>query len=98
MSSDTSEALAVAGGLPVVDPHSERPVLGLELLGLEPLPSPYSANSEHNDGTLVTTGLAQFNRNHWAIFNDGSAAILWANFLAAQVRDGSPGELGGDFP
>lgn len=95
---DTSEALAVAGGLPIVRPHRERDVLGLELRGLEPIRGPYSGNAEHEDGTLVTTGLAQFDRNHFAIFNDGSAAILWANFLAAQVRDGSPGELGGDFP
>ena len=29
-----------------------------------------------DDGTLVTTGLAQFDRNHYAIFNDGAAAIL----------------------
>ena len=46
----------------------------------------------------MTTGLAQFDDNHYAIFTDGHAALLWANFLYSQVRDGAPGELDGDFP
>jgi len=95
---DATEALAVAGGLPLVRPHRERDVLGLELRDLQPLHSPYTANMLHEDGSSVTTGLAQFDRNHWAIFNDGNAALLWSNFLYSQVRDGNPGELGGDFP
>ncbi len=95
---DTSEALAVAGGLPIARPYQEREVLGMGLAGLSPLETPYTANANHSDGSAVTAGLAQFNRNHFAIFNDGDAALLWANFLYSQTRDAGPGELGADFP
>ena len=94
----TTEALAVAGGLPIAQPYLEREVLGMEFAGLEPLATPYTGNAEHDAGPLVTTGLAQFNRNHFAIFNNGDAALLWSNFLYSQVRDGGPGELGAEFP
>jgi hypothetical protein len=70
----------------------------MNLAGLEERRTPYTANTLHQDGSEVTTGLAQFDRNHFAIFNDGDAAVLWANFLYSQVRDGGPGELGADFP
>jgi len=95
---DTTETLAVAGGLPIARPYRERDVLGMSLAGLKELRTPYTANTLHQDGSEVTTGLAQFDRNHFAIFNDGDAAVLWANFLYSQIRDGGPGELGGDFP
>ncbi|MBN95063.1 MAG: hypothetical protein CL928_13505 [Deltaproteobacteria bacterium] len=95
---DTAEALAVAGRLPIARPYSERGVLGLELRELDRLDTAYSANTVHPDGTAVTTGLAQFDTDHFAIFNTGDAALLWSNFLYSIVRDGSPGELGGDFP
>lgn len=95
---DTSEALAVAGRLPIARPYLERDVPGLELRGLESLGTPYSANAEHPDGSPLTTGLAQFDSNHWAIFNNPEAQLLYINFLWSQLRDGSPGELGGDFP
>ena len=95
---DTAESLAVAGGLPIARPYRERDVLGMTLAGLDTERTPYTANTSHADGTEVTTGLAQFDRNHFAIFNDGDAALLWANFLYSQVRDGGPGELGADFP
>jgi len=95
---DTSEALAVAGSLPLLRSFQQRDVFGLELRGLEPLSTPYTGNNVHADGTEVTTGLAQFDDNHYAIFTDGHAALLWANFLYSQVRDSGPGELDGDFP
>ena len=95
---DTSETLAVAGGLPIARPYFEREILGMTLAGLEALRTPYSANISHDDGSEVTTGLAQFDRNHFAIFNDGDAALLWANFLYSQARDDGAGELGADFP
>jgi len=95
---DTSEALAVAGRLPLIDSFLERDIAGLELRGLDPVSTPYSANSTHSSGTEVTAGLAQFNANHWAIFNQPDATLLYANFLWSQLRDGPPGEIGGDFP
>lgn len=95
---DTSEALAVAARLPIARPYSERSVLGLELRGLDRLQTPYSGNIAHPDGSLVTSGLAQFDSDHFAIFNTGDAALLWSNFLYSLLRDSPPGELGGDFP
>ena len=95
---DTSEALAVAGRLPIAEPYSQRDVFGLELRGLDPLDTPYSGNLTHPDGSEVTAGLAQFDSEHWAIFDLPSAGSLWANFFYSMVRDGGPGELGADFP
>ena len=95
---DTSEALAVAGHLPIARPHKERAIFGLELRGLDPLDTPYSGNLGHPTGAARTTGLAQFDAEHWAIFNEAEAQLLWANFLWSQERDGAPGELGGSFP
>ena len=95
---DTAEALAVAGRLPIASGYHERSVDGLQLRGLEDLSVPYSANATHSDGTRVTAGLAQFDANHWAIFNTPEASLLYANFLWSQLRDGPPGEIGGEFP
>ena len=95
---DTSEALATAGRLPIVRPYREREVLGLELRGLEPLREPFSGNVVHPAGVEVTAGLAQFDDDHYAIFNTPEAGLLWANFLYSMARDGSPGTLGADFP
>ena len=95
---DTSEALAVAGRLPIADPFHERDVLGLELRGLDRLDTPYSGNAAHPSGTMVTSGLAQFDSQHWAIFDEAEAGLLWANFPYSMIRDGTPGELGASFP
>jgi hypothetical protein len=95
---DTSEALATAARLPIVEPYRERDVAGLELRGLDPIDKPYSGNFEHPDGVDVTSGVAQFDTDHYAIFTTGDAALLWANFLYSMARDGPPGELGASFP
>ena len=95
---DTAEALAVAGRLPIAEPFFERDVFGLELRGLERLDTPYSGNLQHPDGTATTAGLAQFDSQHWAIFDEPEAGLLWVNYLYSMVRDGGPGELGADFP
>lgn len=90
---DASEAMAVAAGLPPADPYRERDVFGLQLRGLSAADTPYSGNVE-SGGVTVTAGLAQFDSNHYAIFNIGEAASLWANFLKSFVDAGPPGELG----
>ena len=95
---DTSEALAVAGGLPVAEPYFVRDVFGLELRDLPPQPTPYVGNAMHPDGTPVTLGMGQFDANHFVIFYDLDAATLWANLLYSIVRDGAPGEMGADYP
>ena len=95
---DTSEALAVAGGLPIAEPFFVRDILGLELRDLPPQPTPYVGNAMHPDGTPVTLGVGQFDANHFVIFYDLDAATLWANLLYSIVRDGAPGEMGADYP
>ncbi len=95
---DTSEALATAGRLPIIADHFERYVDGLRLRDLEVLDDPYGGNLEHPSGVAVTTGVGQFDDDHWAIFNDIEAAALWSNFLYSMATDGAPGELGGSFP
>lgn len=95
---DTTEALAVAGRLPIALPYHERDIEGLALRGLDSLSTPYSGTSTHPSGAAVTAGLAQFDGNHFAIFNDSSASLLYANFLWSHLRDGPPGEIGGSFP
>jgi hypothetical protein len=91
---DTAEALAVSAGLPLADPYRERNVLGLDLRGLRPTDLPFGGNLENAERQAVTGGLAQFDTNHFAIFNTGQAATLWANFLRSFVDQGPPGELG----
>jgi hypothetical protein len=95
---DTTEALAVAGRLAIALPYHERDIDGLMLRGLDNINTPYSGTSSHPSGAPVTAGLAQFDGNHFAIFNDSSASLLYANFLWSQLRDGPPGEIGGNFP
>ncbi|MCO4771099.1 MAG: hypothetical protein KDA24_13775 [Deltaproteobacteria bacterium] len=91
---DTAETLAVSAGLPLADPFRERNVFGLDLQGLRPTDTPYAGNLENAAGDAVTGGLAQFDSNHFAIFNEGQAAQLWANFLKSFIDEGAPGELG----
>jgi hypothetical protein len=95
---DTSEALAVAGGLPIAEPYFVRDVFGLELRDLPPQQTPYVGNAMHPDGAPVTLGVAQFDDNHFVIFHDLDAATLWANLLYSYVRDGAPGEMGASYP
>jgi len=90
---DSSEALAVCAGLSQADPFRERAVYGLELRGLRIEDTPYSGNRE-SGGVPVTAGVAQFDASHYAIFQEGEAASLWANFLLSFVDEGEPGELG----
>jgi len=92
----TSEALAVAGGLPVARPFREQTPFALELRGIETQRIPYSANDVAPDGTPVTLGLAQFDDDHFTVFTVPSAAILWADLLLDYARNGGPGVLGGD--
>jgi len=91
---DTAETLAVSAGLPLADPYRERNVFGLDLRGLRPTDTPYGGNLTNASGDAVTGGLAQFDSNHFAIFNEGQAALLWANFLKSFPDQGAPGELG----
>ena len=61
--------------------------------GREALRLPYSANAEAPDGTPVTLGFAQFDDNHFVVFNDPDAGFLWADFIKSIAREGGPGLL-----
>lgn len=88
---DTAEALACAGGLPLVEPWVERGVLCQDLAGLSEGEAPLSGNGAEGEATL---GLAQFDADHFVIFQDGDASILWSNFLLSHAREGAPGTIG----
>jgi hypothetical protein len=70
-------------------------VPSLELLADPSQRVPYSGNVGE-DGA-ATTGLAQFDADHFAIFQDADAALLWVNFLYSNAAFGAPGELGYQF-
>ena len=60
--------------------------------------APYRSNLEHPSGDRVTGGLAQFDNDHFVVFRDSNAALLYANMLWSQIRDDEPPEVGADFP
>jgi len=86
---DTAEALAAAGGLPILAPaahygdgHRYRKMIAIS--------TPTSDNIQAWDGTHVTGGLAQFaDQDHFAIFNDEEAAALYQHFLSTALS-GTP--------
>lgn len=86
----TIEALAGSAGLPTLDPVAQSSDAAL-LRGLVGQPLPAEANLEGWDGESVTGGLAQFpGYDHFPIFDDTDAALLYQGFLASS--------LGGDPP
>lgn len=88
----TTEALASAAGIPVLDPVSSAS-LALTLRGLDGQPIPTVGNTLGFDGTDITTGLSQYpGQGHFPIFDDADAAELYAHFLATAMR-GEP-EIG----
>lgn len=94
----TAEALATAARLPIARPFDERDVPGLRLRGFDEERAPYRGNLDHPSGDRVTGGLAQFDDDHFVVFRDSSAALLYANMLWSQIRDDEPPEVGADFP
>lgn len=93
---DSTEALATAGRLPVARPYDERAVPALRLLEEDRIRTPYAGNVVGIGGS-ATTGLAQFDSDHFAIFQENEAALLWINFLYSHATFGGPGELGFEF-
>lgn len=84
---EAAETLAIAGGLPILDPvgqYSDGAVLR-ELVGGG---SSAHGNLEGWDGARVTGGLTQFaNDDHFAIYQDDDAVSLYQGFLATAVED-----------
>ena len=84
---DTAEALAAAGGLPVLKPAAHFGD-GHRLRNLHAIPTPASLNIESWDDGMVTGGLAQFpEQDHFAVFNDEDAVELYSHFLSTALRD-----------
>jgi len=82
---DTAEALAAAGGLPVLHPAAHFGN-GHRLRGMTAVDSPATLNLDTWDDGAVTGGLAQFpDQDHFAIFNDEDAAALYQNFLRSAL-------------
>lgn len=85
----TTEALASAGGLPLLRPASAVSDAA-RILRLDDQSTPAQGNVLGWDGVGVTAGLAQYpNQNHFAIHNDPDAADLYRDFMAS-VIEGDP--------
>jgi hypothetical protein len=84
---ETAEALAAAGGLPVLAPEGHIGD-GHRLRDLHAIETPVHGNLRAWDGTLVTGGLAQFpDQGHFAIFEDEDAAALYQHFLFTALQN-----------
>ena len=82
---DTTEALAAAGGLPVLAPAAHFGN-GHRLRGMTAVDTPTTRNLPAWDDGKVTGGLAQFSdQDHFAIFNDEDAAALYQHFLSTAL-------------
>lgn len=86
----TSQVLAGAGGLPILDPVSQSQDIN-ELSGLVGQAVPCADNVTAWDGSVVSGGLAEFPEDdHFPIYNNGDAASLYATFLQTAVTDDAP--------
>ena len=85
----TTEALGAAAGLPLIEPYARVPeVYSLLELGSTSTPSTYEQRAW--DDAPITAGLAQFpDHDHFAVFNDRDAALLYQSFLRT-ATDGEP--------
>ncbi len=85
-----NETLMVAAGFPIVKPVGWS-IEGLELREIEPVDTPVSGNLTMPDGTAVTCGVRQYNRdendNHFVIFHDNEAAAMYSEFLRSVAYD-----------
>ncbi len=86
----TAQVLAGAARLPVLSPVVQvQPVN--ELTALVGQDSPTSLNVTAWDGSSVSGGLAEFaDEGHFAIFDDGDAAKLYATFLSTALSGDAP--------
>jgi len=82
----TTEALAAAANLPLLQPAVTRP-LAHELLGLDEQQRPVSGNMLGYDGEPITAGLAQYgDQGHYAVFDDSTAAQNYIRFLVSATQ------------
>jgi pimeloyl-ACP methyl ester carboxylesterase len=85
----TAEALAVASGIPLIEPVA-HPVEGYSIIGLSTFSPPVSNDVTASNGTQVTAGLLQFPfDDHFAIFTDTTARYKYSVFLQSLVSTGT---------
>ncbi len=86
----TTEAMAAAGGVPILDPVSQLDdAHRLELSEHPTLPT--GATATAYDGTPITAGLGQYPDNdHYAIFDNSEAAKLYRGFLRTSRDEHTP--------
>ena len=81
------EALAGAGGLPVLAPDAQLSEIQL-LTGLHDEPTPTRGNLDGWTGTPVSGGIAQYpDDGHFAIFDNTDAIRLYTRFLSTALTD-----------
>ena len=89
----TAEALAIAGGLPLIQPIVQE-IPGLAILGLSTLNPPVMGNLRAENGELVTGGIAQYEvppgkNGHYVIYDVPEATARYADFLSTLAYTGS---------
>jgi pimeloyl-ACP methyl ester carboxylesterase len=84
---EAAETLAIAGGLPILDPVGQFSD-GAALRGLVGGGRSARGNLDAWDGARVTGGLTQFaDEDHFAIYVDDDAVSLYQGFLATAIED-----------
>lgn len=85
----TTEAMAAAGGIPVLEPVANLSDAA-RILAVDPVVAPVSDNIDGWGDHVITAGLAQYpDQDHFAIHNEDAAADLYRDFLRSLV-DGAP--------
>ncbi|MCL5276752.1 MAG: hypothetical protein M1517_03045 [Deltaproteobacteria bacterium] len=85
----TTEALAVASGIPLIEPVA-HPIEGYLIRGLGTFTPPVSDDVAASTGARVTAGLLQFQSyDHYAIFTDTTAQDDYSCFLQSLVYSGT---------
>ncbi len=94
----TAEALAIASGIPIVDPPVTD-VLGLQILGIEALTLPASNNVTTEGGLSSSAAMFQFeNFDHFAVFHPLSGAIPAYQSFFKSLAEGAPAQLTWEAP
>ena len=87
---DTAEALAAAGGLPIIAPTAHFSTAH-QLLRDGRDTAPAFHNREATSGERVTAGLVQYGAgDHFVIFRNPDAAALYREFLQTALDGGTP--------
>jgi len=92
----TAEALAIAGGLPLIHPVVQE-IPGLAILGLSSLNPPVIGNLRASNGEWVTGGIAQYvapfpppyDNGHYVIYDVPEARERYSDFLSTLAYTGS---------